>query len=178
MGAVTAFFAAGIIGLQALLLLFLTGFLVHRYLEIEAFSSRFKRILDLLQRFHRELLFLVALSSVSGSLYLSKVLEMPPCELCWYQRILIFPVPLLLGVAIFLDKETVADYVLPLTVLGIPVAVYHYMMQWTVGGGACSTAISCSAIQVQEFGYVTVPMMSLTFFAVATVLMMFEYRGR
>ncbi|MFB6115493.1 MAG: disulfide bond formation protein B [Candidatus Nanohalobium sp.] len=101
---------------------------------------------------------------------------MPPCELCWYQRILIFPSLVILGVAVFLDKQDVADYVLPLMVVGIPVSAYHYIIQFSSVSAGCSTAVSCSTTQIVEFGYISIPMMSLTFFLTTAGLMWFEYR--
>lgn len=154
-------------------ILFLTGYFssnegLHRFLG---------KLTDVFENYFREMAFVGALLATSGSLYLSEFKGLEACELCWYQRILIFPLVILLGVAVLLDKDDVADYVLPLVMLGIPISLYHYIIQWTGLSSGCSTQVSCSSTQIVEFGYITIPMMSLTFFVVTASLMLFEYRN-
>lgn len=176
MEAVTLF-AAGILLTQILFIAISTFFLIGYFTENEGLHRYLGKISDLLDKYYREMTFIGALTATSGSLYLSEFGGLEACELCWYQRILIFPVVILLGVALILEKEDVADYVMPLTVLGIPISLYHYLIQWTGLSSGCSTQVSCSSTQVIEFGYITIPMMSLTFFVVTAALMLFEYRN-
>lgn len=169
-------FAAAIILLDLGLLVLLLSYSLDRFLGTTVLSQRLEGLLDLMRGYYRELGFTLASISVLGSLYISEILEIAPCELCWYQRILIFPIPIILGVSLFLEKQDVADYVLPLASLGIPISAYHYIVQWTQAASGCSTQVSCGSIQVQEFGFVTVPWMSLTFFAATVVLMLMDYQ--
>ena len=173
---VVTLFATGILLLQVLTVFLATAFIIGYFTENKGLNTFLEKIKALLDGYYRELTFVIALSSTAGSLYLSEFGGLEACELCWYQRILIFPVVILTGVALVLDKEDLADYILPLTVLGIPVSLYHYIIQWTALSSGCSTQVSCSSTQVTEFGYITIPMMSLTFFVVTSALMLFEYR--
>lgn len=119
-------------------------------------------------------LFLSA-SAVLGSFYFSEFLNMVPCELCWYQRILIFPMPLIFFISIFLDKERVEDYIMPMSIIGLFIAIYNYYLQVSSASMGCSTAVSCSSVQLQALGYVTVPVMSLTFFLAIISLSFYSY---
>lgn len=170
-------FAAGILALDIGLLLLAAFYCLNSLLNLKALNQRLEKFMDLLTGYYRELAFALASVSVLGSLYISEGLGSAPCELCWYQRILIFPIPLILGVSLFLDKDGVADYVLTLAALGVPISAYHYFVQMTQASTGCSTAVSCDSVQVQEFGFVTVPWMSLTFFLSTVVLMLLGYRN-
>lgn len=175
MEAVTLF-ATGILLIQIVFITTAVFSLIEYFTEIKSINGSLEKVTDILNKYYREIVFLGALGATSGSLYLSEFVGLEACELCWYQRVLIFPVVLLLGVALTLDKEDITDYVLPFMMLGIPVSLYHYILQWTDLSSGCSSQISCSSTQVTEFGYITIPMMSLTFFVVTAALMVFEYR--
>lgn len=170
-------FAAGILAVDTCLILLTVLYLLNRFLSSDILNQKVGGLLDLLTRYYRELAFILASVSVLGSLYISKVLGSAPCELCWYQRVLIFPIPLILGVSLFLRKNDVADYVLTLAALGIPISAYHYFVQMTQASTGCSTTVSCTSVQVQEFGFVTIPWMSLTFFLSTVALMLLGYRN-
>lgn len=169
-------FASGIILLDTGLVLFLAFYLADSYLSLGPLSPIFNDFLDLLSRFYREAGLILSSITVLGSLYMSKILQLPPCELCWYQRLFIFPLPVLLTVSLVMKRKGVADYVISLAALGIPLSAYHYMVQMTQASTSCSTAISCDSVQIQKFGFVTVPWMSLTFFLSVIVLMLLGYR--
>lgn len=160
--------------LTFLILAFLLA--VDYFFELEEILRVKASIFGFIGNNYRELAFLHALTAVSGSLYMSQIAGISPCELCWHQRILIFPTVPLIGVAIFLNKDDLADYLLPLMIIGIPLSLYHYFIQMTQASTGCSTAVSCSTAQILEYGYISVPMMSLTFFVVTTLLISFEYR--
>lgn len=150
--------------------------LVERFSSVSRISNTKKYLFSFMRTYYRELAFLQALVAVSGSMYLSEFVGIAPCELCWYQRVLIFPTVLLIGVALFLDKEDLADYIISLMALGLPLSLYHYFVQMTQASTGCSTAVSCSTTQILEYGYITVPMMSITFFLTMILFMVFEYR--
>ncbi|PSH00660.1 MAG: disulfide bond formation protein B [Nanohaloarchaea archaeon SW_7_46_7] len=153
------------------------SYLVKRFTGFEEADKRISEAFDFFTPRFRELAFLLTSVSVLGSLYMSEILEIPACEFCWYQRILIFPLPVILGVSLFMDKDDVADYVISLAALGVPVSVYHYLVQMSqLSTGSCSTAVSCSSVQVQEFGFVTIPWMSLTLFLTVIALALLRYR--
>jgi len=121
----------------------------------------------------RWLILLFAVVASSGSLYMSNVLGWTPCRLCWFQRILMYPIAVLAGTALLLDLRDLAEYVLPLSILGATTAVYHYGIQRIEqfhSAGCSVTAVSCSTEYTFHFGYITVPMMALSAFVAITVL--------
>jgi disulfide bond formation protein DsbB len=117
--------------------------------------------------------FLVTVFSMVGSLYLSEVAKYVPCELCWYQRALMYPQVVLLGLALAKKNRDVVMQILVLSGLGACIAIYHIYLQ--SGGTAlvpCSTvalAVPCGVKNFQEFGYVTIPIMSLTGFVMLII---------
>ena len=117
------------------------------------------------------LAFSVALVSTLGSLYLSEVARFIPCTLCWYQRIAMYPLVLLLGIAAVRGDVAVRRYAVPLAAIGALVAAYHVALQRLPGlqSGTCSLDVPCSAIYVERFGFVTLPVMALIGFAAIVV---------
>jgi disulfide bond formation protein DsbB len=127
------------------------------------------------------LAFGVALSAMLGSLYYSEIAGFVPCTLCWYQRILMYPLTVILLVGILKHDERVFDYALPFSVLGIGVSTYHYLLQAGVIGhsAACSVGIPCGLRYVNYYGFVTIPLMALTAFALITgVMALGKWAGR
>jgi disulfide bond formation protein DsbB len=126
--------------------------------------------------------FLIALGSVAGSLFYSEYAHFAPCELCWIQRGLLYTQAVILFLALFARKEEhvrkfhawTQRACLILSGIGFPIAAYHVYLQ--LGGGAivpCSAiGPSCQYVYFLEFGYVTIPTMSLTAFALILVFML------
>lgn len=117
----------------------------------------------------------VALVATFGSLFFSDVAGYEPCKLCWYQRIFMYPQVFLFGLALYKKERVVVDYALTLSILGAGIALYHYLMQVNlVPSGVCSVigySASCSQRFEMEYGYITIPMMSLTAFFIISSLM-------
>ena len=122
---------------------------------------------------------LVVVGAIFGSLYFSEIAKFPPCELCWYQRILIYPQLALLGLAMLKKNRDIIYQVVVLSGLGIIISLYQTYIQY--GGSAllpCSTtggAVSCATRNFLEFGYITIPVMAVTGFAMLLVAMLLEY---
>lgn len=121
---------------------------------------------------HRAFALAVATVATTGSLYFSLGMGLVPCTLCWYQRILMYPLVVVLGVGI-LRGDSVTAYVLPFSVSGFVVAAYHNYLQMAPTSGACTGEVPCSVPQYRFFsdvvaGGVTIPQMSLTAFALIT----------
>ncbi|MEA5387765.1 disulfide bond formation protein B [Haloarculaceae archaeon H-GB11] len=110
---------------------------------------------------------LVALVATTGSLFFSQVLGLIPCELCWYQRILMYPLVVVLGVAAVEERANVARTVLPLSTLGIAVATYHSFLQTTTNQSTCAVG-ACGSVQYRILG-LTIPNLSLVAFVLVTV---------
>ncbi len=124
--------------------------------------------------------WLVALVATLGSLYFSEVRGFVPCTLCWYQRILMYPLVLLLGVATYRQDERGFAYVLPLSLAGMFVSTYHVLEQNVPGFGApalCAAGVPCSAKYINWLGFISIPVLALTAFTIITVLL-FVSRAR
>ena len=118
--------------------------------------------------------WLVSLSAVMGSLYFSEILRLPPCVLCWYQRIFMYPLVFLIPTGLVLKDKNLAWYVLPLSLLGLAVAIFHNLLYYGLipeAVGPCTAGISCTVRQIEWFGFVSIPLLSLLAFAGITLAM-------
>lgn len=115
----------------------------------------------------------VALTASAGSLYLSEIVGFVPCLFCWYQRIAMYPLVLVLGVGMLRGDASAWRYALPLPVVGALLAAYHVMIQLqpSMDAGVCSTGVSCSARYLAVFGFVSIPVMAGAGFLLVGVLM-------
>ncbi len=124
----------------------------------------------------REFAFIVAFGSMLGSLALSELAGYVPCDLCWYQRILMYPLVLLFGLALFGKNAGVRLQGLIFSGLGMLIAGYHILLQQGVTGIAPCTeralAVPCGEVLFRDFGYITIPVMSLTAFTYLFVLLL------
>ncbi len=112
------------------------------------------------------LAWLVATVTTLGSLYFSEIADFVPCELCWFQRICMYPLVLILGVATWRRDRGVWVYVLPQAVVGAGIAIYHTQLQaFPEQATFCTTETPCTTRVVWEFGFVSLPFMALTAFA-------------
>ena len=117
-----------------------------------------------------------------GSLFFSAVMEFKPCVLCWYQRIFMYPLVVILLVGMYPLDTKVVRYALPLAVIGWLFAFYHYL----VYSGyipenlqPCDQDVSCAEVNLELFGFITIPMLSiLSYTAIIVLLVMFRNRSR
>ena len=113
--------------------------------------------------------WLIACVSTLGSLFFSEIMELPPCALCWYQRVFMFPLVIILLVGLFpFDKSTI-KYALPLALAGWGFAFYHYLVYSGFIPESiqpCSQGVSCSETYLDLLGFLTIPMLSLISFSV------------
>ena len=127
--------------------------------------------------------WLVATAGVLGSLTLCEGRGWTPCFLCWYQRICLWPLAILLGLAWFRRSRVVVPYALPQAVLGLALAAYQVVIQEFIGKdvlGVCRAGPDCAAKIDIGLGPVSIPMLSLAAFAivVAALTMAREARTR
>ncbi len=132
--------------------------------------NQFKIIFTFVRNHGLKFAFLAALISMTGSLYYSEIAGYEPCKMCWYQRILMYPQVLILGSAM-LKKQLLKSaifYGLALSILGIIFSGYHYLLQIgvapSIGCSAVGYSSECAKVFVMNFGYITIPLMSLTGF--------------
>jgi len=120
--------------------------------------------------------FIVALLATSGSLFFSEIAHFAPCILCWFQRIFMYPQTFLFGLALYKKDRHIADYGILLSIIGGLIAVYHYLMQiGVITSGPCSAvgySVSCTTNFFLYFGYVSIPLMSLTAFVLILFLLL------
>ena len=119
------------------------------------------------------LAFLVAAASTAGSLYFSEHAHFIPCTLCWYQRIAMYPLSLLLLIAAIRRDRGIRWYVGPLAGAGALISTYHYLVEWfpsLESEDVCSVSVPCTAPWFRELGFVTLSFMALCGFLFILVL--------
>ena len=118
------------------------------------------------------LAFLVALTCTVGSLYLSEVAKFPPCKLCWYQRIAMYPQVLILGIAALRRDVLVKWYSVPLVLIGLGISIYHYLVERfpSTVSFSCTDDVPCSTVWVWKFHFLSIPAMAGIGFALIAVL--------
>jgi disulfide bond formation protein DsbB len=109
-----------------------------------------------------------------GSLYYSEIANFPPCRLCWFQRIGMYPLAVILPLAAWRRDWSVRWYALPLAVGGGLVSIYHVLIERypSLESGSCDPTNPCSIIWVERLGYLTIPTMALSGFALIAVLLL------
>lgn len=121
---------------------------------------------------------LVAWVAMLGSLYFSEIAGFVPCKLCWYQRILMYPLALILPIAALRRDDGVPTYVLPFSVTGIFVSTYHYLLQKTdifPESTVCAGGVPCNIDYINWLGFITIPFLALTAFVLISLLMVIFY---
>ena len=111
-----------------------------------------------------------------GSLYFSEIKGYIPCELCWFQRIFMYPLTLILGIGTFQNDSSVKRFVLPLALIGGGVSLMHYLEQKIPGFGGikpCVSGVPCSAEYINWLGFITIPFLALVAFALIASCMFF-----
>jgi disulfide bond formation protein DsbB len=117
----------------------------------------------------------VAATSTLGSLIYSEYFDLIPCRLCWYQRIAMYPLALILIIAaVRRDSGGARLYGVPLAMIGTAIAAYHYLIQQfpSLESGACDLSAPCSAAYVWKYDFISIPYMALAGFALILVLLL------
>lgn len=117
---------------------------------------------------------LVAATAMSGSLFMSEVLGWPPCVMCWYQRIAMYPLVLTILVGILRRDSRLHLYVVPQAAIGACISLYHYLLIKTnwLPPPACADGIPCNVDFIDIFGFINVPFLALTAFLLIIFTMM------
>jgi disulfide bond formation protein DsbB len=119
------------------------------------------------------LAFLVAATATAGSLYFSEVANFIPCTLCWYQRISMYPLAVIMLVAAIRRDRSVRWYAGPIAAAGAVISTYHYLVEWfpsLEGSGVCAVSVPCTVPWFRQFGFVTLSLMALCGFVAILVL--------
>jgi disulfide bond formation protein DsbB len=123
--------------------------------------------------------WLIASASALGSLFFSEVMGFAPCVLCWYQRIALFPLVLILPMGLFPFDANAARFALPLTVAGLLTAVYHNLLYaglFPKSIQPCAQGVPCTEKYIELFGFVSIPFLSLLALAAMTALLIIVKR--
>lgn len=121
--------------------------------------------------------FLVALVATCGSLYFGEIVKYPPCTLCWYQRICMYPLVLIFGSALWTEDYKFLKNTLPVTIIGLSIASYHNLLYYGVipeSLAPCVQGVSCTTKFVEYFGFLTIPLMSLFSFLAITIFSLIQ----
>ena len=116
---------------------------------------------------------LAAWIAMCGSLYFSEVRGYVPCVLCWYQRILMYPLTGIIAIGLLRRDGNLPYYVLPFSVLGLGVSTYHYMLEKTdlfAGSSFCAQGVSCTTQWINWLGFITIPFLALVAFVIITIM--------
>jgi disulfide bond formation protein DsbB len=122
--------------------------------------------------------WLVATLSALGALFLGEIMGLTPCVLCWYQRIFMFPLVFVLAVGLFPFDAKVVRYALPLACTGLLIAIFHLLLTAGVIPETmtpCTQGVPCAKVQVQWFGFITIPLLSAFSFFIVNALLIATY---
>jgi len=153
----------GVVGQVAVALLLLAG-----AAAVLGFGGPLAAIRGLLWGYELWAAFLVSAVATGGSLFFSQVAGFVPCELCWYQRICMYPLSIITLLAALAQDHRVARYLLPLPAVGACISVYHLLVENGVVSQSneclASAPGGCATKWINEFGYMTIPTLALTGF--------------
>ncbi len=116
-----------------------------------------------------------ALVAMLGSLYFSEIRKFAPCILCWYQRICIYPLVFIIPVGILRKDKNLPYYVLPLSIIGVFISIYHNLLYYGIlpeSSAPCLSGVSCTTKFIEYFGFITIPLLSLVALTIITISML------
>lgn len=163
---------------DAVVLLIVIAFIVSR--ASPAARERWGQLRDGITPFALQVAWIVAVLATFGSLFLQFGEQLNPCEFCWFQRICMYPLSLLLGIASFRgDLQVAKRYFIGLAVVGAGLAVYHYQLERVPGEPTvCGGAVPCNIAVINVFGFISVPFLSMAaFLLITTLLLVARSRG-
>ncbi len=115
----------------------------------------------------------ISVIATLGSLYFSEVLKFIPCELCWYQRIIMYPLVLIMGMAYIKKDVHLSIYILPFSVIGLCISLYHYLIQkvdFLATNSISCGVVPCTGEYINIFGFITIPFLALSAFTLITII--------
>ena len=138
-------------------------------------SNAWEATRDFLGEHALSLAWLIALTATLGSLYYSEVAHYIPCKLCWYQRIAMYPLAIVLGIAALRRDLGIRRYVLPMVGVGAAISTWHYLLEHfpsLSGSASCDPSAPCTVRWVWEFDFISIPFMALGGFASIAALLL------
>ncbi|NOK59014.1 MAG: disulfide bond formation protein B [Chloroflexi bacterium AL-W] len=146
---------------------------VHPAPSAESDVAGINPLLDMVGSVSHHIALLTAWVAMSGSLYFSEVLRWTPCLLCWYQRIIMYPLAAIIAIGILRRDTKLHFYVLPFSIFGMGMSLYHYLLIKTTifPAPACNANIPCNVEYMNVLGFINIPFLALTAFTMITGLM-------
>lgn len=120
--------------------------------------------------------WIIALIATVGSLFFSEVMQLPPCVLCWYQRIAMYPLVVIIGIGIITRDSRFKYYALPLCLIGLAISVYHNLLYYGILPESitpCAEGVSCTSRQIEWLGFITIPLLALAAFIDLALCLLF-----
>ena len=127
-------------------------------------------------KLYMQIIFIMSLVAMLGSLYFSEIRLYEPCEMCWYQRILMYPIVLLSFIGLIKGDINARLYVRAMSGIGLLVSTYHYALQKIPALGESTNAcmgVSCTVQYINWAGFITIPLLALTAFIIIFILSFF-----
>ena len=125
--------------------------------------------------------WVIALVAMLGSLYFSEIRQFVPCTMCWYQRICMYPLVLILGIGSFQNDFNVKKIALPLSIIGLLISTWHYLEQKVPGFAEikpCTQGVPCSSEYINVFGFITIPFLAGTAFLLISLILIFTKKEK
>jgi disulfide bond formation protein DsbB len=119
--------------------------------------------------------WIIATIAMCGSLFFSEVMEFPPCVLCWYQRIAMYPLVIIFLVGSFQSVKSAFAFSWPFVSIGWLIALYHNLLHYEIipeSASPCLEGVSCSTVYINWFGFITIPILSFVSFSLIFALLM------
>ncbi len=178
MGVPTVILIYGVFALVGIVILIWFGLMFATSRVSESVAESYGRLRDRLGPLAITAAWGVATLAAAGSLYFSEVANYTPCTLCWYQRIAMYPLVLILGIAAWKRDIGIRLYAIPIAAVGASISAYHYLLEWfpQIDAGACTVGIPCTQVWFREFGFVSLPLLALTAFLLVITLLLIPVR--
>ena len=138
-----------------------------------------KKLFNTFNTYYLYIILFISFIATAGSLVMSNVLNLPPCDLCWYQRIFMYSIFAVTVIgAIIKDEKDTYKYIFGLSIPGLIIALYNYYIQLFPASAIteCSLENPCSRVDFQLFGFLTIPLMSAIAFLIILVICIIQIR--
>ena len=129
--------------------------------------------MSIIRKYHIVIAWMIATSATVISLVFSEWMKLPPCDLCWYQRMAMYPLVLILGIGMFRKDPYVSTYAFPFVCIGLLIAAYQITIQAfpTSELKMCSVGVSCTEDYLNLYGFISIPMLSFVGFLAIIILL-------
>ncbi|PEW07815.1 disulfide bond formation protein B [Bacillus cereus] len=129
--------------------------------------------MSIIRKYHIAIAWMIATSAMLISLVFREWMKLPPCDLCWYQRMAMYPLVLILGIGMYRKDPYVSTYAFPFACIGLLIAIYQITIQVfpTNEMKICSVGVSCTEDYLNMFGFISIPMLSFIGFLAIIILL-------